>query len=168
MKKLTNNQKGFSLFMAITIAAALLLVTFIVSSISTKSLEFASLGRDSQIAFFAADAGVECALYWDVNFDPSKFDFVGSGSPIMCGGGPISNGDAIAGTSTNTRIGGGGMGNPTSTFGFVMNRGINPTTACAIVIVTKGISSTHISSFGYNTCNTNDSRRVERGIEVDY
>jgi len=164
MKIFKYKQKGFSLFIAVTVAATLLLVAFSVSKIATKGLEFANTGRNSQIAFFAADAGIECALYWDVAFEPSKFSPSVSGSPINCAGVSMANGNPIPGSTNTTQIGGAAI----SRFGFVMNRGTNPTNACVIVIVTKAGMNTKVESFGYNTCDTSNPRRVERGVEVNY
>ena len=163
-----SNKKGMTVFIAVAIMGVLLLVSFAVVNVAIKSTLFASSGRDSQFAFYAADAGLECALYWDSMSTISKFDPATPGSPINCGGGTLTTGSAITGTSTATLIGGGG-GNPTSTFGFVMNKGINPTNACAIVMVTKNLDgTTYIKSRGYNTCDITNSRRVERGAEVTY
>ncbi len=79
-----------------------------------------------------------------------------------------SGSDAIMGTSTLTRIGGGGSSNPTSVFGFIMNTGSNPVSHCTIVTVTKNTNgTTYVKSRGYNTCASNP-RRIERGIEVTY
>lgn len=124
-------------------------------------------GKDSQSAFYAADSGVECALYWDAK-DPSRFD-ISAESTITCITQTISTGQAVQGTSTLSRIGGGGASNRTSVFGFVMNQGLNSMPTCSIVTVTKNADgSTYIKSRGYNTCDTSNLRRVERGIEVTY
>ena len=32
----------------------------------TKELKLSGLGRESQIAFYAADAGIECFFYWEI------------------------------------------------------------------------------------------------------
>ena len=72
--KIPAGQKGMTLFIAIAIMGILLLIMFAVVNISIKATQFASSGRDSQFAFYAADAGMECALYWDSRFDPSFFD----------------------------------------------------------------------------------------------
>lgn len=163
-----NKQSGVTLFIAVVIMGILLFISFAVSNITAKGSLFASSGRDSQFAFYAADAGIECAIYWDTKFDPSKFDPSVSGSPITCAGSTITSGQAIPGQSTTTLIGGGGS-NLISTFSFVLNQGINPVPHCAIVAVTKRVDgTTHIKSKGYNTCDTNNPRRVERGVEVTY
>jgi hypothetical protein len=155
-----------TLFIAVVVMGILLFISFAVVNITLKSTLFASSGKDSQFAFYAADAGLECALYWDAKFN--SFATSTSGSPINCGGTSLSNNASISGTSTLTRIGGGGSGNPTSTFGFTMNAGSNPVSHCAIVTVTKNLNgSTYVKSRGYNTC-ANNPRRIERGIEVTY
>lgn len=64
---------GVTLFIAIAIMSILLFVSFAVVNISIKSSLFASSGRDSQLAYFAADSGIECDLYWDSKNTPSAF-----------------------------------------------------------------------------------------------
>jgi hypothetical protein len=165
-------EAGFSLFIAVIVMGALLLVAFAISNLAAKEVSFSSLNKESQYAFFAADAGIECALYWDTKpvtgsaFDPAP----SPGSSIDCAGTHITDGDALMGTSTvtTTLIGGGGA-NTQSIFSFSLNSGLNPTQACAIVTVTKNADgSTDIYSRGYNNCTVSDPRRVERGIQVKY
>ncbi len=162
-----NNQSGVTLFVAVVIMSILLFISFAVTNIAMKGTIFATSGKDSQIAFYAADAGIECAIYWD-SPDPSKFDPAVSGSPISCGGVSLVSGAAISGTSTLTLIGGGGA-NRTSTFGFTLDYGLNSVPYCVIVTVTKNLNgTTYIKSRGYNTCDTSNPRRIERGVEVTY
>lgn len=169
-----NKKRGITLFIAVSVTGILLFIAFAVTNIALKGTLFASSGRDSQFAFYAADAGMECALYWDSRFEPSKFDITLGGSPITCSGTSASpysmtTGQPILGTTTTTRIGGGGVGTRTSTFGFTLNYGVNAVPHCAIVTVTKNADgTTYIKSRGYNTCDINNTRRVERGIEVTY
>lgn len=170
MNKFENKQSGITLFIAMSVMGILLFITFAVANITLKSTLFASSARDSQFAFYAADAGMECAIYWDSRFDPSFFD-VASTTPnasIRCGGSTLTTGGAIAGTTTLTRIGGSGVNNTLSTFGFTMSSGNNPVAHCAIVTVVKSGVTTFIKSRGYNTCDISSPRRVERGIEVTY
>lgn len=163
--------KGMTLFIAVVIMSILLFISFAVANIAIKGSLFATSGRDSEYAFYAADAGIECAIYWDSRFDPSKFATSttgGAGSPINCNGANITNGSAIPGTTTAVLIGG-TLANPVSTFYFDMNQGSNPVPYCAIVTVTKNADgSTYIKSRGYNTCTISNPRRVERGVEVTY
>ena len=168
--KILAKQRGMTLFIAISIMSILLFISFAIINITIKGTIFASSGRDSQFAFYAADTGMECAIYWDSKSD--SFATSTSGSPISCGGSSLVFNSAITGTSTLTRIGGGGDANQTSTFGFVMNQGLNQVNHCAIVTVRKYYSGTtlltYVKSRGYNTCDTSNSRRIERGIEVTY
>lgn len=143
------------MFIAVVIMGILLFISFAVVNITIKSTLFASSGRDSQYAFYAADAGVECAIYWDSMVEPSKFDISAGGGSISCAGNTISIGRPIP-------------GGPTSTFSFIMNQGLNPVPHCAVVEVGKHGSLTIIESHGYNTCDTANPRRVERGLEVRY
>ncbi len=164
------------MFISVAVMSVLLMVTYAVAHIALKSSQFASSGRDSQFAFYAADTGLECAIYWDVKFD--KFATSTPGNNITCGnfqldtGETIPSNQSVIGTSTITRIGGGGSANPISVFGFNMNQGGNAMPYCTIVTVHKYYSGanlvTYIKSRGYNTCDSNNTRRVERGIEVTY
>lgn len=167
-----------TLFIAVVIMGILLFISFAVINITLKATLFASSGRDSQYAFYAADAGIECAIYWDSKFD--KFATSTSGASISCANPvvpPPDNivaGQTIPGNASLTLIGGGGDADQTSIFYFTMNQGLNPVPYCAIVTVKKyydgspKILKTYIKSKGYNTCDTFNSRRVERGIEVTY
>ncbi|MFH0804419.1 MAG: hypothetical protein V1896_02370 [Candidatus Zambryskibacteria bacterium] len=178
-----------TLFIAVVIMGILLLISFAVVNITIKGTLFATSGRDSQYAFYAADAGLECALYWGSKYpipltSPTQYTdafatstiVVPSPRTINCAGtittpNDMTTNGQIIGTSTLTRIGGGGDTNPTSTFGFVMDKGSNPVSHCAIVTVRKYYVGsrlmTYIKSRGYNTCGSS-SRRVERGVEVTY
>jgi len=168
--------RGITLFIAVVVMSILLFISFAVVNIAVKSSLFSNSGRDSEYAFYAADAGLECAFYWDSKFDSFATSTSGGiGSPVECDGMAISNGSSIPGRSEATLIGG-AQTDPlgTSIFYFDMNRGSEQVSSCAIVTVEKTYSGsplvlkTHIKSRGYNTCDTSNSRRVERGIEVTY
>lgn len=170
-----NRKKGVTLFIAVSIMGILLFITYAVTNIALKSTQFATSGRDSQFAFYAADAGMECAIYWDSRFNQSYFDVSTTTNPasIRCGGHTMTTGQSIpaggaSATSSVTHIGGEGTGRTVSTFGFTMNTGANSLPHCTIVTVIKSGATTYIKSRGYNTCDTGNSRRVERGLEVTY
>ncbi len=102
------NQRGMTLFIAIIIMSILLFISFAVVNIAIKGTLFASSGRDSQFAFYAADAGMECALYWDAR--SNVFTDTEDDSEISCAGiatnpNIIRDGDEILGTTTITVIG---------------------------------------------------------------
>lgn len=58
-------QKGFTLFVALIVSTLLLSIGLSLSNIILKQLVFSTTGKESQIAFYAADSAAECALYWD-------------------------------------------------------------------------------------------------------
>lgn len=69
MKFFNGKNRGFTLLLAALIASTVLSLGSSIFLIAQKQLLLSSAGRDSQFAFYAADAGAECALYWDVRQD---------------------------------------------------------------------------------------------------
>ena len=170
--KIFGSNRGISLFIAVTIMGILLLISYAVVNITIKGTQFATSGRDSQYAYYAAESGIECAEYWDAKND--VFATTTAGTILRCGDqSNIVGGQSMVsfGTSTNTRIGGGGDTNQTSVFGLTFAAGTDGVGTCAVITVRKyyqgSILKTYIKSRGYNTCAAS-SRRVERGIEVSY
>ncbi|PJA36823.1 MAG: hypothetical protein CO183_01615 [Candidatus Zambryskibacteria bacterium CG_4_9_14_3_um_filter_42_9] len=151
-----NNNKGFTLFIAIIVMGTLLLIAAGITSLAVKQSFISSSARESQNAFYAADTGVECTLYWDVQNPTGISSFsTSTGSTIFC--------NKDSNNPGNTWVVGG-------SYTSVMNRiDFKPDPFCAIVTVTKGLDgSTKIESRGYNTCDPSNPRRVERAIRVFY
>ena len=147
-------QKGFTLFLAVVITGTLLVIAVGITALAVRQSLIAVAGRSSQIAFYAADSGLECALYWDVKnssgvsaFDPS------TGSLINCNRDASNPGNqwVVGGTSVSV-----------FTITFL------PDPRCTVVTVTKQGLDTTIESKGYNTCNTTAPRRVERAVRATY
>ncbi|MDO8603905.1 MAG: hypothetical protein Q7K40_00600 [bacterium] len=139
IKKTKKDSKGAVLLIAILVSGVTLAVGFGVYNRTYKELLFASFWKQTQIAFSAADAGLECALYWDTN-----------------GGSPICFGSAISGWTPGTA---GSFSAPVSSgcvSVIITKVGVSPS------IVTT------IESRGYNTCDATNLRRVERGLGVQY
>ncbi|MEX2029196.1 MAG: pilus assembly PilX N-terminal domain-containing protein [Candidatus Paceibacterota bacterium] len=82
IKNLQNN-KGFVILFAITISSILLAIALGVSNIALKQVKFGTNARDTNNAFFAADTGVERALFLDkppgIICDPAPCTFAISG-----------------------------------------------------------------------------------------
>ena len=149
--------KGFTLFIAMVVTGTLLLVAAGVINLAVKQALIASSGSESQHAFYAADTGIECALYWDIH-NPSGVSAFATSTPPQL----ISCNKDVNNPSNEWSVG----GSYTST----INR-INflPDPYCTIVTVTKGVDgSTKIESLGYNTCSTTNPRRVERAVRAIY
>jgi Tfp pilus assembly protein PilX len=154
--RIKNQESGFTLFVAMIVMGTLLLIGAGIVDLAVRQALISASGRESQIAFYAADTGIECALYWDVQ-NPSGFSAFSTTTTatIFC------NKDANN-QSNQWTVGG--------SYTSVINR-INflPEEGCAIVTVTKGTNgSTRIESKGYNTCSATNPRRVERAVRAIY
>ncbi|OGG72597.1 hypothetical protein A3A38_02905 [Candidatus Kaiserbacteria bacterium RIFCSPLOWO2_01_FULL_53_17] len=57
---------GYALTLAIVVSSVVLSIGLSLLNIVQKELILSATGRDSQFAFYAADAGLECVLYWDL------------------------------------------------------------------------------------------------------
>lgn len=146
----SKRKKGFTLLIAVLVSGVLLAISLAIFNITIKELLLSSSGRDSQFAFYAADSGAECALYWDQKGGAFSTSTPGT---VSCNGSNISG---VGGVGYNTAM----------VFQFEIGG------FCSIVSVTK--SETHprtkVESKGYNTTcdNTVNPRRIERAIRVTY
>jgi len=141
--------RGFTLFIAIMVMGSLLLIALGIISLAVREALISSSAQESQYAFYAADSGIECALYWDVQNPSGVSAFATSTtSTITCNG------------SGNISV----EGSPNSNFTITFL----PEPYCALVSVNKVDLITTIESLGYNTCNASALRRVERAIRVIY
>jgi hypothetical protein len=79
-----SQEQGFVLLFSLVVSAIIFLVGAGVFSLAFKELLVSSLAQESQKSIFAADSGVECALYTDsVN---NTFDGANSSNPFSCFG----------------------------------------------------------------------------------
>ena len=139
------------------ITGTLLLVSMGVVSLAVRESFLSSAGEESQYAFYAADSGIDCAVYWDVKNPQGYSAFATStSSTIYC------NQDANNPVNPlNPNVGGSSQSVFTMTF--------LPEPYCATITVTKSNDgSTKIESKGYNTCDTTNPRRVERAVRASY
>lgn len=177
--------EGYTMLFAVLVSTVLLSIGIFILNVSKKEVLLSSIGRESAIAFYAADGGVECAHYWNVQpSSPLGFDSAGvqGTASIFCGGPqPL----IITWTSS--------LGSNPPTSEAVFNIAVQSSTVapiypgfCATVSVKKeyvkdtinttdefgvattrevySVSKTIIDSRGYNTCVPGDPRRVERGL----
>ncbi len=167
---------------AVLVSSVLLSIGVSIFNLTLKELVLSSSGRESQFAFYAADTGIECAIYWDfksvnpgIMFATStasvatwRNDLIDAHSPApTCIGFPLATSFktgiiAQTPTSATTRF--------QLTIPTVDPQGL-PASYCAIVDVAKSdaLISTVIESRGYNTaCDSSDPNRIERGLKVSY
>jgi Tfp pilus assembly protein PilX len=148
-----NTKPGFTLLMSVLVASVLLALGYAIFNIAIKQVTLSSSGRESQFAFYAADSGIECGLYWDNKQD--AFSTTSTITEILCGNA----------TSTLTR----NYDGTTLITSFAFSLGPSIVSQCADVVVTReDPKHTVIESYGYNTCNTNDPLRLDRAIRVTY
>ncbi len=163
MKNNKNKKRGVALLIAIVTTSMFLIVSFVVSNIAFKQVALAHAAQESQYAFYNADSGTECAIYWDLK-DPdldnlSSFEVLAPHS-ITCNGQTLpADSPTVKTTGTPPTVIGGAA---TSRFSIDFPRG------CAVVTVTRAGGVTTIESKGYNTCDLNASRRYERAIKINY
>lgn len=169
---------GGTLLIALVIASVVLSIGISVSGIVSKELILLSITRNSGSAFYAADGALECALYWDVKNPNNETVFATSSSSIP----PINNiycwgtSDVRAENISNCPGSGWcieqGATRATTTFmvRFDQNDSGMP---CAEVRVSKedmggNVIRTTIDARGRSSCDSNNPRRVERGLKVSY
>jgi len=196
-KDKTKKQKGFTLLFAVLVSTLVISISATVMSIALRQTIISGTSRESQFAFYATNTVMECAFYWDIvgsenlNVGPifpapnesrnSPF----SSDGITCAGGNIVDGanfksDTLAPGSVNanfTRAWVTTVLNETTFYIEVNDRRSsnsfnNPYCAEAKVKKSRdpstGIVTTTIEAKGYNTCDLNSPRAVERGLVQSY
>jgi hypothetical protein len=150
-------KRGFALLYAVLVASLLLAIGLSIFNITIKELILSSSARDSEFAFFAADTGTDCALYWD--YVGGAFGAESPAGSITCVGQTVPVSTEVDGED--------------STHTFSLDLGAD-NAYCTEVTVEKTATSdglfvgTSILSRGYNTCDAGNPRRVERAIRVTY
>jgi len=141
LSKVGYSQRGAVLLIAMLVASVALSVGFGVYNRTYKELLFASFWKQTQVAFSAADSGLECVLYWDTR--------VPQPASATCFGSAVTGWNPSGNTSTNFTI---------------------SSPVCVSIEITKNATAplTTIKARGYNTCDTMSPRRVERGLRIDY
>lgn len=161
------HQQGFTILFAVIVSALVLSIGLSIANITLKQIKISSLGRESQIAFYAADSGSECVLYYDLIESAfatsSNSNIAALPATISCfSQDPTVDFDPSDPNQADDY-------NATSTIVFSSGSDI-----CAKVQIGKydtdmdGYSDkTLILSRGYNTC-TNNGKQLERGIRIRY
>lgn len=177
-----HKNRGFTAFIAILVSSLALAIGISIYDLLIREIVLSQTAKESQFAVFAADAGAECALYWDakapvLNGAPSIFATSSSGSwgasPKNCNSldittkGPptvdlIQYPGCIATawcTTSNANA-------ATTTFSLTFL----PQPYCVTVVVAKwgNPSQTTITARGFNNCSAGSSVRLERALQVSY
>lgn len=162
-----SSPRGFTLLIAVILSSVVLAVGLALLDVSYKQLLLASSAKESQYAFYAADGALECALYYDQQFDlfntnPKALDNL-TGKDIMCGGQKV-----VAGSYSHTTDSGDGQ---TLITKFAISCPTDPTLSQANVTVYKNsptLPANSLYAVGESSCDPTDIRRIERGLKVTY
>jgi type II secretory pathway pseudopilin PulG len=187
-----SHQSGFTLLFAVLVSTLVVSISATIISIALRQTILSGTSRDSQYAFYAANTALDCAQYLDTKSlsVPNTFVFPAPGTPelaipadnsslvneIACSGVKIITGEGNKDQPWNQAIGTG-----ITTFKIkIINRAgsaipnLPAYNYCADVTVTKtfdttnGVVITRIEVRGYNTCDENNTRRVERSVISQY
>ncbi|OGF67763.1 hypothetical protein A3I27_03180 [Candidatus Giovannonibacteria bacterium RIFCSPLOWO2_02_FULL_43_11b] len=181
-------RQGIALLLSVIIVSIILAVSVGVSNIVSTEISLSNTSRQSQLAFYASDAGVDCAIYWDTVHDGNGMDentrsafAISDEDGVLCG---MQN--QITCNGYNSCVGGtpscvDASGNPSSCdptvtlgkseFTFSLGNG-----SCVKVIVNKKEDYTNpllpdieatIHADGFSSdCNSTSPRVFQRSLET--
>ncbi len=183
IKKGFREKRGVTILVASLVASILLAIGLSIFNTTVKDLVFAISGNQSSIAFYAADTAAECALFWDyqgafATSSESDASLLSRGKGRYCNGQDITqdpstfpapyNNDPKYANNWNVKT---SIPKSAETTFYLFPNATNK--ICATVIVTKtdggaGSTNTVINSYGHNSCDPNNKRVVERGVQLGY
>lgn len=157
------NQKGFAMLFTVLIVSLILSIAIGISNLTLRQTILSSLAKDSGIAFYQADAAVECGMFQDTegNFplgttagtDP----LTDAKSSFDCGGIPMSLDTSASATDYIKYVPTDLLSTNKPCFSILFDK----TTAA----IPGGKSA--VRGAGYSTC-TQGPRQVERLLQVTY
>jgi Tfp pilus assembly protein PilX len=159
-----NSVSGFTVLFAVIVSSLILALGLGIVAITMKEVKLSGAGRDSQLAFYAADSGSECAIYQDIVKSVFPTSTSRTVSLSTCNNQDIT-GDAIGnGSSATTTF---KMCMEYDSGGCVTNK---PYVDVSVYKYIDGSNKakTIIDSRGYNTGELSNPRRLERGYRVQY
>ncbi|MBU0723241.1 pilus assembly PilX N-terminal domain-containing protein [Patescibacteria group bacterium] len=185
--------RGIALLVSIIVASIVLIIGLGILNIATKEIVLSMFGKESGKAFYAADTGIECAMYWDIKAPLGQYSFATSSNSepsksetevLSCAGqifNPHSHPDFDGWDFIK------GPTSATTTLKFsawteeaVIGDGydaLSVNNPCVEVTIEKYqediggglfVVRTKINSIGYNNCDINKKYRSSRGIRVQY
>ncbi|MDB4992021.1 MAG: seg [Parcubacteria group bacterium] len=151
--------RGFALIISVIITSVVLAVGIALIDIAYKQVLLSSSAKNSQVAFYNADSGLECALYWDQKFNAFDYNAPLPATSLSCDLQQISV-------------------NPPSSYSTNQSGGTRVTTfnipcpgsgySSTITIYKQNSGTTDLYSNGYSTCDSASPSRIERGLKANY
>jgi len=160
-----NKQSGYAILFTVIVISAISVIAAGLSSSAYKQLILSSLARDSQMAFYQSDLATECALYadWVKSVQDPNF-FKTSENRWKCGNRDlkVTYIDKGGGNYFYTLL-------PTDVDSY-HSKSCFQITVEKNIVVEEGlpIEKTTIFAKGYNICDLDNPRTVEREIEINY
>jgi len=166
-------QRGFVLLLTLIIIGAILSATSMMYTLQIKQLKLNVVSKESVTAYYTAEAGAECALYWFLRGGIFEDVFGGAQAGHVTIPDPTDE-TTLADPTLRTSATCKGAtldlvtpGTPPGT-GFWFGGNPGDPQPCAFVTVTTNLNAlTIFRSRGYNTCNTSEFQ-VERGFQMQY
>lgn len=185
------NSRGFTLLIAVIFMAVVLSLGLALGSLGYKQAVLAGAALESQYAFYAADAGLECALRADEQDNAFSYAGYNSGSPssrsAACSGQAYTTRGACynnaAASPADPDFSGSCTGTATTlvttwkiplAYANPLSQSGNTETRCAIVTIYKpaGAGTTYLFSQGYDvkcaSVGVSGLRYASRGIVTSY
>lgn len=147
-------ERGFAMLFTILVISIIMSLAIGIANVTFKQGLLSSIAKDSLIAFYAADAGVECGLYYDftVGIFPEGLSAESAPEMLACGANTLSKVSDMSYTNY-----------------IVYRENITDASKpCRNLVFDKTDETISlIQSRGYSVCN-NTPRQVERALEVRY
>ena len=171
---MNDSKEGFVILIGVLVAGLMISIGAFIANIAVKELRLSISGRDSQVAFYAADAAMECALYQDLRVEQfSASTTPNTFSTIRCDGKDVTvTLDTTCGTN-DTVCSDSNTGVTDFEVSFADGTNAVEFSPFARVRVIKDDiggpnDTTVIESRGYNVQSPSSVNRVERALEVQY
>src|SRR3989344_4309903 len=72
--KIKSKQQGVVILYAVLLVSVILAINLGIFNITYRQILLSSVARESEIAFFAADSGRHCAMFWDSPYYDGAYD----------------------------------------------------------------------------------------------
>lgn len=155
-------EAGFAMLFTVLVISVILAIALGISDITFKQTILSNLAKNSQLAFYQADSGVECGMYYDTtvgqfppsteeNPDGTTVDKVPQ--QLTCGSNTLS----LVPAQSHTNY-------------FVYQEDISGNSPCYNITFDKTYTATEknrVSSRGFSTC-LSTPQQVERGLNLSY
>lgn len=151
----TSRQQGFAMLFTVLIVSIILSLAIGISNVTYKQNLLSSIAKDSQVAFSAADDGIECGMAYDLSATYFPRGFGPASIPtksLSCGATNFTMDEANSSTS----------------FIVFKQTVSDQTKPCKSIVFNKTDAVINkVQSRGYSMCQ-NTPRQVERALEVRY